>query len=419
MVIVGAGAAGLMAGIWAGRSAPGSPGARIIALDGARSLGAKILVAGGVRCNVTHFEVDERAYAGTSRPMIGKVLRRFPVRRTVEFFEELGVHLKQEETGKLFPTTDRARDVLAALLTASRDAGVEIRFPWRVGSVERDGDGFIVREAAPGGAEIREIRAGRVILATGGKALPKTGSDGAGYAIARGLGHSITERVFPALAPLVLPQGHFLMELSGVAAPATVEVRSGTGKRVASFTNALLCTHFGLSGPAALDVSRWWTASKAEDPGSKLVVNWLPGETPETFDKSLLAQPAAGAMRPLRERLPERLAKALLGHAGIGLGERISNLSKDRRAAMVAAITELIVPVSGDRGYTYAEATAGGIPLSELDLGTMESKVCPGLHVCGEVCDVDGRVGGFNFQWAWASGHVAGVGAVRDFPRLG
>ncbi|MBL0921662.1 MAG: aminoacetone oxidase family FAD-binding enzyme [Phycisphaerales bacterium] len=417
VVIVGAGAAGLMAAIWAGRSAPG---AGIVALDGARSLGAKILVAGGGRCNVTHFEVDERAYAGAARPLIGRALRRFPVRRTVEFFESLGVTLKQEETGKLFPTSDRARDVLGALLSAAREAGAEVRFPWRVGSVERDGEGFEVREASVEGGGARVIHAKRVVLATGGKALPKTGSDGSGYAIARALGHSVTERVFPALAPLVLPQGHFLTALSGVAAPATVEVRSGTGRRVASFTNSLLCTHFGLSGPAALDVSRWWTAAAGEDPGTRLTVNWIPGQTPESFDRSLLAQPAAGAMRPLREAgLPERLAKALLGHAGIGLGERISNLTKERRGAMVRAVTELEVPLIGDRGFAYAEATAGGIPLTELDLGTMESKRCPGLHLCGEVCDVDGRVGGFNFQWAWASGHVAGVGAAREVAGLG
>lgn len=417
LVIVGAGAAGLMAAIWAGRSAPG---ARIIALDGARSLGAKILVAGGGRCNVTHFEVDERAYAGAPRPMIAKVLRRFPVPRTVAVFEELGVTLKQEDTGKLFPTTDRARDVLAALLRAARDAGAEIRFPWRVGEIVRDGDGFIVREdprVAVG--EAREIRAARVVLASGGMALPKTGSDGAGYPIAHSLGHSLTPAIFPALAPLLLPRGHFLTELSGLAAPATVEVRSSAGKRLASFTNALLCTHFGLSGPAALDISRYWTAAHQADPDARFIINWLPGHTPESFDKALLDQPAAGAMRPLRDVLPERLAKALLGHAQIGLGERISNLARDRRRAMVQAITELEVPISGDRGFAYAEATAGGIPLSEIDLGTMESKVCPGLYLCGEVCDVDGRVGGFNFQWAWSSGHVAGAAALRDFHLLG
>lgn len=415
---MGAGAAGLMAGIWAGRAAPGS---RIIALDGARSLGAKILVAGGGRCNVTHFEVDERAYAGTSRPMIAKVLRRFPVPRTVAFFEELGVFLKQEDTGKLFPTTDRARDVLGALLGASRAAGVEIRFPWRVGEVVRDGESFIIREdprAPTAGAEPRAIHASRVVLATGGKALPKTGSDGSGYSIARSLGHTVTPAIFPALAPLLLPEGHFLTELSGLAAPATVEVRSGAGKRLASFTNALLCTHFGLSGPAALDISRHWTAAKAADPRARFIINWLPGQTPESFDKALLDQPAAGAMRPLRDLLPERLARALLGHAEIGLGERISNLSRDRRRAMVEAITELNTPISGDRGFAYAEATAGGIPLNELDLGTMESRLCPRLYLCGEVCDVDGRVGGFNFQWAWASGHVAGGASLRGFRPL-
>ncbi len=407
IVIVGAGAAGLMATIWAGRT---RPGARIIALDGARTLGAKILVAGGGRCNVTHFEVDERAYAGGPRPTIKRVLRRFDVPRTVAFFEELGVTLKREETGKLFPTTDRARDVLNALLRAAADAGAEIRFPWRVAEIRRDGDAFLIRQD---GAAEPEIRALRLVLACGGKALPKTGSDGGGYELARALGHSITDRVFPALAPLLLEQGHFLTELSGVATPATVEVRSGTDKRLASFTNSLLCTHFGLSGPAALDVSRFWTDAHGADSASSLVINWLPGETPESLDQHLLANAAATGYRTLKPRLPERLLRALLETAGIHPGERVSDLTRERRRAFVHAVTALPVPIIGDRGFTYAEATAGGIPLDEIEPGTMRSRVCPGLYLCGEVCDVDGRVGGFNFQWAWASGHIAGVAAAR------
>ena len=399
VVVVGAGAAGLMAAIFARRT---DASRRVIALDGARTLGAKILVAGGGRCNVTHHAVDETAFAGSTRPAIRKVLRRFGVADTVAFFREQGVALKREDTGKLFPTTDRARTVLDALLRAADRAGVEVRHPWRVARVER---GFVVT-ARDGAA----IEAGRVVLATGGRALPKTGSDGAGYELARSLGHGVT-RTFPALVPLTLPDGHFLRALSGLSAPATLTVRAG-GRRVAEFTGPTLCTHFGLSGPAALDVSRYWTDARHGDAGTTLLASWLPGTTADALDAAL-RDPARTPSRFLAERMPERLARALCAEAGDAWGVPGRRLTREARQALVRAAVELPLPVAGDRGYTEAEATAGGVPLAELHLATLESRITPGLYLCGELCDVDGRIGGFNFQWAWASGFVAGTAAAQ------
>lgn len=400
VVIVGAGAAGLMAGIWAGRS---SPGRRIVLLDGAVHLGAKILVAGGGRCNVTHDVVDETAFAGSSRNSIKKVLRRFDVDSTVAFFRELGVELKREEPGKLFSVTDRARTVLDALLGAAGDAGVEVMHPCRVETVEVAENGFVA--AGPWG----RLSAGKVVLATGGRSLPKSGSDGHGYALARALGHSVTARVFPALVPLTLTKGHFVAELSGLSVRATVEVRSGTGKKLAEFTDSVLCTHFGLSGPGVLDVSRYYADAKMSDPDAALVMNWLPGETFESVDAALLELGAVSVGRWVRERLPERLAGAVCDFAGVDAATAGRALTKEARRGLARALVEMRVPVSGDRGFTYAEVTAGGVPLSELHLGTMESRACPGLFLCGEICDVDGRIGGYNFQWAWSSGYTVGV----------
>ena len=425
IAVVGAGAGGLFAAIWAGRT---RPGARVVAFDGAKRLGAKILVAGGGRCNVTHHAVDEGQYAGSSRHAIRKVLGRFDVARTVEFFRALGVELKREETGKLFPVTDDAHTVLDAMLGATREAGVELRHPARVTAVERLTDG----EGVGGGGGFRvvyeggEVEAGRVVLATGGMALPRTGSDGVGYGFARGLGHTVTARVFPALVPLTLPREHWVCGLSGLAVPATVEVRAGTGKRLAQFTNALLCTHFGVSGPAALDVSRYYRDALDGDAGATLVVNWVPGETVESVDAALMGLGRTSPARWLGERVPERLARAVCASVGVGEGGSVREgqpsqgspasggreLTRERRRALAVAIAACPLPVTGDRGFTYAEVTAGGVPLAEVRLETMESRVCPGLHLCGEVCDVDGRIGGFNFQWAWASGYVAGVGAA-------
>lgn len=418
IAVVGAGAAGLMAAIQAGRAARASSGSgslRIVVLDGARSLGAKILVAGGGRCNVTHHAVRETDYAGSSRNAIRKVLLRFGVERTVEFFAGLGVTLKREETGKLFPTTDSARTVLDALLRAARDAGVEVIHPRRVGAVRAlEGGGFAVDEdpAAEHGRGWGGLLARRAILAMGGRSLPKSGSDGKGHEIVRTLGHTITPRVFPALVPLTTPRDHPLCALSGLSTVATVCVRDGRGKRVAEFTDSLLLTHFGLSGPAGMNISRFYTDAHRDDPRASLVVNFLPGENEQALDASLAGLGRATVASVLRERLPERLARTLCDIAGVDPASTGANLTKDARRALVRTLLALDVPITGDRGWNYAEVTAGGVPLSEIRLETMESRVVPGLHLCGEICDVDGRIGGFNFQWAWASGFVAGSSAA-------
>ena len=420
IVIVGCGAAGLFASIFAGRAlrAAGSE-STVIGIDGARTIGAKILVAGGGRCNVTHHRVDDTAYAGSSAGAIRKVLRSFGVEQTRAFFAELGVELKQEETGKLFPTTDDAHTVLNALKNAAADANVQLVHPWRVAGITREPDHFVIHKQD----DASTLLAQRVVLATGGKSLPKSGSDGAGYELAKSLGHTITPRVFPALVPLTLKDGSFMRELSGLTVPTTIELRAASGKKLRSFTNSMLCTHFGLSGPGVLDISRYYLdaaaqASESNQPAPQLLINWLPDHTMETLDALLIERSrrpqAPGIGKMLSELLPERLARELCLQAHVDFARPIAVLTRDERRTICASATQTPVPVSGDRGYTFAEVTAGGVPLSEIHLDTMESRVCPGLHLCGELCDVDGRIGGFNFQWAWASGHLAGCGAAKS-----
>ena len=416
VAIVGAGAAGLFASVWAGRTA--AAGSRVVAFDGARKLGAKILVAGGGRCNVTHHVVSEHDFAGSTPPAIRKVLRRFPVERVVQFFAEAGVELKQEETGKLFPVTDSARTVLEALTHAATTAGAQLVHPARVTAIEPlptsepGGD-----EAAVAGAatpvrfrlitDAGSCTARRVILCTGGKSLPKSGSDGFGHELARALGHTITQPMVPALVPLLLPAGHWIREFSGLTLPTTVTLATATGRQLMATTGSTLCTHLGLSGPAVLDISRHWLVRRQADPDVRLTLNWLPGETAESIDQ-LLQAAGRGPLAVLRQRLPERLARQLCEQAGAAAS---GDLPRASRRALVQAVTATPLPVTGDRGFTVAEATAGGVPLNEVNLKTMESRVCPGLFLAGEVLDVDGRIGGFNFQWAWASGFVAGTAA--------
>ena len=414
VVVVGAGAAGLFAAIHAARA-----GATVVALDGARTLGAKILVAGGGRCNVTHWRVEDRDYATDANPaLVRRVLSRFGVDETVAFFAERGVELKREETGKLFPVTDKARTVLDALLAAARDAGVSLRHPCRVTAVRAEEEGFIVEtEGGP-------IRARRVILATGGRSLPKSGSDGLGLEIARSLGHSVTGLVVPALAPLVVSDGHWVRELSGIAVPAELSIVGGDGKpyRPSSGTgfvrprSPVLCTHFGLSGPAALDISRHLAHARKRDAAARLVVNWLPDLDADRLERELLARTGQSTLAALRSvagpEIPERFLKAAIAAAGVAASRGVPQVPTELRRALARTLVASEIPVAGDRGFTYAETPAGGVPLGEVSIDTLESRVRPGLHLCGEILDVDGRIGGFNFQWAWASGFVAGMAAA-------
>lgn len=423
LAIIGAGAAGLLAAIWAGRTLrgatpPGQRPASVLLIDSAKRPGAKILVAGGGRCNVTHHHVDETAYAGSSRNAIKKVLRAFDVDRTVAFFREVGVQLKREETGKLFPTTDDAHTVLDSLLAEVARLGVKAVHPWRVDSIRAEGEAIQRRFVISRDMTEQTIEAQRIILATGGKALPRSGSDGHGLEIVRLLGHSVTQHILPALVPITLdPSRTFINGLTGLTVPAAIGVRSASGKKLIEFSGSTLCTHFGLSGPSVLDASRYFLDARFTDPGAALVINWLtldgrPAST-QWADEQLLTLGPVSPLKFLVRSMPERLACAIAEHVGVDASLPGHTLTREKRRALAEALTQMSLPVTGDRGFTYAEATAGGVPLSELRLESMESRIVPGLHLCGEICDVDGRIGGFNFQWAWSSGYVAGCSAAK------
>ncbi|MDQ7006170.1 MAG: aminoacetone oxidase family FAD-binding enzyme [Acidobacteriota bacterium] len=403
LAVVGASAAGLWAALAAART---EAGLRIVAVDGARHLGAKILVSGGGRCNLGHRQVSERDYHGSTPPAIRRVLRRFPVSATLDRFRELGLEWREEPPGRLYPSTGRARSVLEALLDGLRSHGVELRHPFRVESLERNGPGF--RLAGPHGM----LTARRVILATGGRALPKSGSDGRGYALARALGHETTAAIHPALVPLRLEEGCRLRTIPGTAAEARVRVLGAGRGKPPRARGAVLCTHFGVSGPAVLDISRHYLALKAAGGAPRLEIDWWPAGRDELERRLLERHGTVSAT--LRERLPTRLAQVLAADAAVEPGLPLHRLDRSARRRLLAAVTGGIVPVTGHRGWHKAETTAGGIPLAQLRLETLESRCCPGLHLCGEICDVDGRLGGFNFQWAWSSGAVAGAGAARS-----
>ena len=269
LVIVGGGAAGLAAAIASGER---KGGRQVVLLDGAKALGAKILVSGGGRCNVTHETVTAADFFGNRR-IIKNVLAAWSVERTIEWFAGMGVELKREATGKLFPTTDKARTVLDALLERCHGLSVEIQTGRRVSGIERADRGFVVRHSE--GA----IAAKAVILATGGRSLPKSGSDGSGYTLARSLGHSLTSTV-AALVPLVLQETMFHRMLSGLSQDVALTTVVG-GKPVDLRRGSLLWTHFGVSGPVVMDASRFWTLAREQGEQADVSVSLVPHWTPE------------------------------------------------------------------------------------------------------------------------------------------
>ena len=402
VVIVGAGAAGAMAALHAA-----GPGRRVLLLERTPNGGRKILISGGGRCNVLPSRAEPSQFVTASSPnTLRKMLLSWPLADQRRFFEEtLGVPLALEaETGKLFPVSNRARDVRDGLYRLARERGVEIRFGVKVADVRPEAAGgwsVLVEDEAP-------IAAAAVILATGGLSVPASGSDGIGLGIAKRLGHEV-HPTYPALTPLTAdPPRH--AELAGVSLDVAIEAPTPRGR----FTTrgGFLFTHRGYSGPSVLDVSHLAVLSR-RDGGARqpLLLRWTELDA-EAWD-ALFQEGGPGTVAPLvRRRLPARLADALIAEAGVEPSRPLAELRRDEREQLVEALARFPLPWTGDEGYKKAEVTGGGVALSEVDPKTLESRRHPGLFLCGEMLDAFGPIGGYNFLWGWATGRAAGLGAA-------
>jgi hypothetical protein len=402
IVVVGAGAAGTMAAIFAA-----GEGRSVLLLERTPNGGRKILISGGGRCNVLPSRALPSQFVTASSPhTLKKMLLSWPLAEQRRFFEEtLGIRLVLEpETGKLFPESNRARDVRDRLYDLAARRDVEIRFGASVTDLApAEGSWRVILE------DDETIRASAVIVATGGLSVPASGSDGTGLRIVERLGHTI-HPTYPALTPLTAaPPRHGV--LAGVSLDVGLQAPLPRGR----FTTrgGFLFTHRGYSGPSVLDISHLAVLSRMMGgPRQPIHVQWTELDA-EAWDRKLREASAGAVASLVRRELPTRLADVLLAEAKVDPSRPLAELRREERARLVEALACYPLPWTGDEGYKKAEVTGGGVSLAEVDPRTLESRRWPGLFLCGEMLDAFGPIGGYNFLWGWATGRAAGLGAAR------
>jgi len=401
-VIVGAGAAGIAAAIFA------SDRSSVTLVERTSDGGRKILISGGGRCNILPVALEPDRFVTESPPhLLRGMLRAWPLVAQREFFErDVGVPLMlEEETGKLFPVSGRARDVRDGLIELAGRRGVQFQWDTSVTGLAPTSNGWSI-ETTRGAIDARAV-----VLATGGLSVPKTGSDGTGIRLATRLGHVLHD-TYPALTPLIAePAAH--ASLAGVS--LNVRLRAKWRGKSAEASGGFLFTHRGYSGPSVLDLSHIAVRSRmnGDDPADAAVfrVAWSAKDAGE-WQRELTTS-AGLVVTAVARHLPHRLAVQLLKEAGIPSDREAAGLRRHERTALLEALTAFVLPSTGDEGYKKAEVTGGGVALDEVNPQTLESRRHAGLFLCGEMLDAFGPIGGHNFAWAWATGRAAGLGASR------
>ena len=392
VAVIGAGAAGLVAAAFSAAS-----GARTILLERTKDGGRKILISGGGRCNVLPSVLaPERFVTDSPAHLLRAMLRAWPLHEQRAFFEhDLGIPLAlEEESGKLFPRSNKAKDVRDGLVEFARSKNVEMQFDTKVEDLVRSGAGFTITTSKG------DLKCDRVLIATGGLSVPATGSDGTGLNIAERFGHAMTP-VYPALTPLLATDDRHA-SLSGVS--LNVRLRAKSGSKTTETFGGFLFTHRGYSGPSVLDISH--VTERGEAPAIR--AQW---STLKAVDWEHQLQAPAQVLTIVSSHVPARLAEQLMREADIPADRRTSSLKRSERLALIDLLTAYPLPWSGNEGYKKAEVTGGGVKLTEVDPKTLESKTVAGLYLCGEMLDAFGPIGGHNFSWAWATGRAAGIAA--------
>ncbi len=380
----------------------GEKGVKALVLEGQDRPARKLLMTGGGRCNITNAVVQENDFGTQCPRIIRHVLQTFPSKEAVFFFEHRGIDLVLEEDGKYFTADGRASQVVDALLSAAEAVGTRILCGHRVDGVRFVDGLFIVKVLG------KEFKAKNIVVTTGGLSYPETGSTGMGFAIAKEFGHKIMPPI-PALVSLGTDDKAYSM-LAGLTLSVGLSLWSG-GKKISASEGSFLFTHTGFSGPVVMDMSRDWQKAPAD---KRLLVDFAPVFPAGEVELRLMDDTSRlGAMARLGEIIPKRLAGFLVARARVDVEHPANLLKRGERKYLVSLIKEHPLSISGTAGFHKAEVTSGGVDFNELKGAALESKFQPGLFFAGEVLDVDGRVGGFNLQWAWASGAASAQGILR------
>lgn len=387
VVVLGAGAAGMMCAIEAGKR-----GRSVLIVDHAKAPGEKIRISGGGRCNFTNLNAAPENFLSANPHFCISALRRYTQRDFIQLVKRHGIAYHEKTLGQLF-CDGSARQIIDMLVNEMREAGVVLRLATGIGQVDRAGEGFSVALSSG------PVRCRSLVVATGGKSIPKMGATGLGYEIAAQFGLPLVE-TRPALVPLTFEARTLerLNELSGIAVDAVV----GCGKT--RFAEAMLFTHRGLSGPAILQISSYWRE------GQEISVSMLPGIDIFASLKAARAQNGRQALQTaLGAYLPKRLAQHIAEQEKASAN--LADLSDKALQSAANAVNDWRIKPAGSEGYRTAEVTLGGVDTQALDSRTMQARTVPGLYFIGEVVDVTGWLGGYNFQWAWSSGWSAGQAA--------
>ncbi|WP_334074706.1 MULTISPECIES: NAD(P)/FAD-dependent oxidoreductase [Paenibacillus] len=408
VIVIGGGPSGLMASI-----AAAEQGARTALLDKGDKLGRKLGISGGGRCNVTNAkEIDDLiTYIPGGGRFLHSAFSMFSNRDIIVFFEKLGIALKEEDNGRMFPVSDKAKTVVDALVGKARTMGVQLLTHHPVQELVYGPEGVEGVKLANG----ERFGAKSVIVATGGKSVPHTGSTGDGYPWAQAAGHTITE-LYPTEVPLVSKEPFIASrELQGLSLrDVKLSVLDPKGKTVVSHRGDMIFTHFGLSGPIALRCSGFIRGVKKKHGVAEvtMALNLFPDKSAGSLDEHLrrlaAAEPKKALKNVLKSTIPERLLPLLFERAGLAGDTTYEHLPREPWTAFVATALNFQIRVTGTRPFEEAFVTGGGVHLKEIHPKSMESKLMPGLFFCGEVLDIHGYTGGYNITAAFATGYTAG-----------
>lgn len=406
IIIIGAGASGMIAAITAARN-----GAKVTLLEQKNRVGRKILATGNGRCNLTNRCVGVEHYYNVREDMhfVSHILNQFNVEDTINFFYELGISIVEKEGGKLYPRSEQATSVVSVLLSELERLKIDIKYEEVVKDIQINGNIKIITEN-------NKYYCNKLIIAAGGQSSPNLGSDGSGFELAKSIGHTI-KQLFPSLVQLKTNYS-YLKHLKGTKVIGTVQLLNDEKEVIREDQGEILFTDYGISGPPVLQISRYASYYHINHLDTYVKIDIIPEYSNEKLDKILTKRftdmPSKNAEYALVGFVNSRLIVPILKTAEIELTKKAVDITKEERKRLAYELKNITMKVIGTQDFTSSQVTAGGVKLSEIDMDSLASKKVKGVYFCGEILDVDGMCGGYNLQWAWSSGVVAGRNAAKE-----